>query len=97
MLSEISGPKTLVNGNSSMASSRIVDLASTILASTKKFEECLVSHNLPAPSFDTSTLAMLPPSEELQGAQTVVLEAVSELQALMLGPVAMLRHSALMV
>ena len=80
-----------------MASSRIVDLASTIMASTTEFDKCLEAHRLPSPSFDTSTPAMLPPSGELQGAQTAILEAVSELQALVLGPIAMLRHSALMV
>ena len=93
----VSDPKVLVNGNSTMASSRIVDLASTILASTTKFDKCLESQHLPSPSFDPSTLAMLPPSEELQKTQTVILEAVCELQALVLGPLAMLRHSALTV
>ena len=67
------------------------------MASTTKFDKCLESHNIPSPSFDTSALAMLPPSDELQGAQTAIIEAVSELQALVLGPMAMLRHSALMV
>ena len=80
-----------------MASSRIVDLASTIATSTTEFEKCLESLNVPSPSFDTSTFAKLPPSEELKGAQTSILEAISELQALVLGPIEMLRYIALAV
>ena len=78
-----------------MASSRIMDLASTIMANTARFDVLLEAQNLPSPSFDTSASLSLPPSKELQGAQTAILEAVSELQALVLGPLAMLRSYAL--
>ena len=82
---------------STMQSSRIVDLASIVMANTAKFEVLLGLHKLPSPSFDPSTFAKLPPSEELQGTQTAILEAISELQALILGPIGMLRSNALMV
>ena len=80
-----------------MSSSRIIDLASTILASTTKFDKCLQADNFPSPSFDISAPAKMPPSEELQGAQTAILQAIFELQALVLGPAGMLRSSALSV
>ena len=80
-----------------MPSSRITDLASVVMASTMKFEELLALHKLPSPSFDPSTFAKLPPSEELQETQTAILEAISELQALVLGPIGMLRSNGLMV
>ena len=79
-----------------MAASRISHLASMITDSTTKFEKCLESHNLPSPSFDPSTSSSLPPSVELQGAQTALLEAVAELQALVVGPTWMLRSICLM-
>ncbi|MCJ1436572.1 hypothetical protein MMC27_005952 [Xylographa pallens] len=78
-----------------MASSRIKDLASVVMARTTRFEELLALHKLPSPSFDPSTFATLPPSEELQQAQTAIVEAISELQALVLGPIGMLRTNAL--
>ena len=80
-----------------MPPSRIMDLASIVMASTTKFEELLTLHKLPPPSFDPSTFAKLPPSEELQQTQTTILEAIAELQALVLGPIGMLRSNALMV
>ena len=93
----MSSPKRPVDGGSSMGRTRIMELALNILVSTMKFGNSLESHNLPSPSFDTSTFAKLPPSEELQGAQIAILEAVSELQALVLGPIGMLRSNALAV
>ena len=89
--------RTYVCDERIMASSRIMDLASTIMANTARFDKCLESHNLPSPSFDASKFAKLPPSEELQGAQTAILEAISELQALVLEPTVMLRSMALKV
>ena len=74
-----------------------MDLASVVMASTTKFEELLTTHKLPSPSFDPSTFAKLPQSDELQETQTALLEAISELQALVLGPIGMLRNNALMV
>ena len=74
-----------------------MDLASVVMANTTKFEELLTIHKLPSPSFDPSTFVKLPPSDELQETQTALLEAISELQALVLGPLAMLRNNALMV
>jgi len=85
-LSIISSSLVLLYDESTMASSRIMNLASIIMTSTTRLDKSLESHNLPSPSFDTSTFTKLPPSEELQAAQTAILEAISELQALVLDP-----------
>ena len=79
-----------------MEPSRIQDLATTIAANADKFDQCLKSHNLSA-SFETSAFTMLPESEELQASQSAMLEAISELQALVLGPITMLRAMVLKV
>ncbi|MCJ1291022.1 hypothetical protein MMC34_002564 [Xylographa carneopallida] len=84
-----------LDNQDTMPSSRIIDLASVVMASTAKFEELLALYSLPSPSFHPSTFAKLPPSEELQQTQTAILEAISELQALVLGPIDMLRNNAL--
>ena len=86
-----------LDNQDTMPSSRIIDLASVVMASTAKFEELLALYSLPSPSFHPSTFAKLPPSEELQQTQTAILEAISELQALVLGPIDMLRNNALKV
>ena len=78
-----------------MVSSRIMDLASNIVASTAGFDVFLESLNLHSPLFDVSAIAHLPSSKELQGARIAIIEATSELQALVLGPVGMSRNNAL--
>ena len=65
------------------------------MTNTARFDVFLESHKLPSPSFDPSATTQLPPSKELQGAQTAIVDAINELQALVLGPVTMLRSNAL--
>ncbi|MCJ1282143.1 hypothetical protein MMC26_001466 [Xylographa opegraphella] len=85
-----------MNGEGATPSSRIAELASVVMANTAKFDELLALHKLPSPSFEPSTIAELPLSEELQKTQTAIVEGISELQALVLGPIGMLRNNALM-
>lgn len=66
--------------------SRIVHLASTIAANTKKYDEYLSSQGLPSPSFSTKTPLKLELPDDIAQANNAVVEAIPELQTLMLGP-----------
>ena len=81
---------------STMATSKIQELALKILTNTIKFDQSLEPHNLSA-SFDVSTFQAIPESPQLQAAQTAIIDATTELQALVLGPITMLRSIALKV
>lgn len=66
--------------------SQIVQLAYTIAANTKKYDDYLSSHGLPSPSFEVKTPLKLELPDDIEKANNAVVEATSELQALMLGP-----------
>ena len=68
-----------------MASSRILDLASIVHEHTRQIDEYLSSNGLQSPSFDVSSPRNLPSAVEVS--QSRVLEAMDELNALLLGPV----------
>ena len=70
-----------------MSSSRIVELAGIIQEHTTKLDSYLLSHDLPAPSFDVSYPARVTLPPEIEASQDTVLEASDELTALLLGPV----------
>lgn len=70
-----------------MPSSRIVELAAVIQEHTAKVDSYLNSQNLPSPSFDISSPAILPLPTDIAASQGAVLEATDELNVLMLGPV----------
>jgi uncharacterized protein with FMN-binding domain len=72
---------------SSKSLSRIAQLAATISVSVASIEEILSSKGLPSPSFH-ETAPMLP--REALSAQSAVLDAVAELQDLLLEPLSLL-------
>ena len=72
--------------------SRIAELASLIQVHTLKVDEYISSHGLPSPSFDASMPAQLRFPESIELSSTTVIEATSELQSLMLGPMGFLVH-----
>ena len=66
--------------------SRIIQLASTIAANTKRYDEYVSSNGLPSPSFNAKTPLKLELSDDIVQANNAVIEATSELHGLMLGP-----------
>ena len=72
--------------------SRIAELASLIQVHTLKVDEYISSHGLPSPSFDASMPAQLRFPDSIEPSSTTVIEATSELQSLMLGPMGFLVH-----
>ena len=72
--------------------SRIAELASVIQVHTLKVDEYISSHGLPSPSFDVSMPARLQLPESIELSSITVIEAASELQSLMLGPMGFLFH-----
>ena len=79
--------KTKTAVRTRMPPSRTVELADIIQQHTRKVDEYLTSHDLPAPSFDISQPPRLPLPPEIQASQAAILEASDELTALTLGPV----------
>ena len=71
---------------------KIAQLAAIIAANTTKFDGWLTSHGLPSPSFDIETPLKLELPQEISQARQAVVEASTELQALMLGPVEHLQN-----
>ena len=72
--------------------SRVVELATQILANANKVDGHLRSNNLPQPSFDVDgplDLKMKP--AEIEAARLSAIEASMELQDLLLGPTMLLR------
>ena len=66
--------------------SRIVELAAIISSNTKRYDHFLSSHSLPPPTFDSMGPLDIRVSEEMVRINGIVVEACSELQTLMLGP-----------
>jgi hypothetical protein len=75
-----------------MAPSRIVELSSSIAENTRKVDEYFCTNGLPSPSFEASTPPDLPLPPEVMQAKEAVLEAMDELQALLLGPMPKIFH-----
>lgn len=69
-----------------MGPSRIAELSSSIAENTRKVDEFFIASGLPSPSFDVSTPPDLPLPAEIAQAKEAALEAMDELQALLLGP-----------
>ena len=72
-----------------MATSRIVELATRIAASTLKLDEYIKEHNLPTPSFDINgPKDTLFPKEEVdvETARVAIIDDTQELRRLVLGP-----------
>jgi hypothetical protein len=73
---------------------RIVELSSIIAAETKKVNAFLIENNLATPSLDADALHTIPipdSAEHIKAARAAVIEACSELKALMTGPKELLR------
>jgi hypothetical protein len=69
-----------------MAPSRIVELSTIIDENTRKVDEYFIANGLPTPSFAPSTPPDLPLPPHIGQAKEDALEAMDELQALLLGP-----------
>ncbi|KAI9839036.1 MAG: hypothetical protein M1837_002290 [Sclerophora amabilis] len=74
------------------SSSRINHLASIVVANTATFDEYVSSCGLPSPSFDHTTPLQLDLPDEIKRARDAILEASTELQALVLGPLGHLQN-----
>ena len=72
--------------------SRISELASIIAANTAIYDKYISSQGLPSPSFDINTPFRLNLSDEASLARDTVLEASTELQALLHGPLGYLHN-----
>lgn len=66
--------------------SRIAVLASTIEKNTQVVDKFIAESGLPAPSFDASNPPALPFPPPVEAAKDAALEAMDELEALLLGP-----------
>lgn len=71
---------------SKMANSRIQELSDIIAISVTKIQQGFTERNLPLPSFDEDSPTTFP--LELIGAQDAVIDASSELQDLLMDPMA---------
>ncbi|KAF2707636.1 S-adenosyl-L-methionine-dependent methyltransferase [Pleomassaria siparia CBS 279.74] len=69
-----------------MSPSKIVELSSSIATNTKLVDDYLSENGLPTPSFDASYPPDLPLPPHITQAKQTVLEAMDELEALLLGP-----------
>jgi hypothetical protein len=69
-----------------MSSSRIIVLATIIEQNTRKVDDYLREEGLPSPSFEATNPPDLPLPPPITEAKQAVLEAMDELEALMLGP-----------
>lgn len=68
-----------------MAPSRITKLLSIIDQKTRTVDDFSISNNLPSQSFDAATPPDLPLPPHVTEAKEAALEAMDELQALLLG------------
>ena len=75
--------------------SRISTLASIIAANTAIYDKYIFSQGLPSPSFDTNTPFKLDLSDEASLARDIVLEASTELQDLVHGPLGYIHNQTL--
>lgn len=71
---------------------KTAQLAATIASNTTKFDGWLTSHGLPSPSFDIETPPKLELPEDISQSRQAIVEATTELQALMLGSVGHLQN-----
>lgn len=69
-----------------MSTSRITVLAKVIEGNTRKVDDLLQEQGLPSPSFNATNPPDLPLPPHIKDAKDGVLEAMDELEALMLGP-----------
>jgi hypothetical protein len=79
------------------STNRITELSSIIAKNTALIDDYLTSKNHPTPSLDASALWVLPIPEDavdIKAARQSVMEACSELQALVTGPRELLRFNA---
>ncbi|KAF2123220.1 S-adenosyl-L-methionine-dependent methyltransferase [Lophiotrema nucula] len=72
--------------------SRIVALSTTIHENTQIVDSYLAENGLPSPSFDISTPPDLSLPSDIAKAKEAILEAIDELQTLMLGPMGKIFH-----
>ena len=72
-------------------SSRIAELAVLVSSNTDKVNSYLASKALPSPSFDENGPVDFQLSPEIEAARIAAIDATTELQALLLGPVDLLR------
>lgn len=70
---------------------RVVELASTILSNASKFEAYRTSQGWKPLSLDTDVPVNIGIPEDVAESRDTVLDAVSELQMLMLGPLGILQ------
>jgi hypothetical protein len=76
---------------------RIVQLSTLIASETARLDNFFVSSKLPTPSLDASALWSLPIPEsdtDLWASRNAIIEACSELKALMKGPMELLHFKA---
>jgi hypothetical protein len=66
---------------------RLLELTALIYENTKQVDSYLRNNNLPPPSFDQSYPPVLYLPSEVDVARSAALEAISELQAHLLGPI----------
>jgi len=65
---------------------RIEELVSIISSNASKIDQFLLSEGKPTPSFDADAPKKLDLSQALEQSRTLVLEATTELNELLLGP-----------
>jgi len=80
-----------------MAPSKVVELVSRIMENATKFEEHYRSQGLPAPSFDADQPLKVQLPGDVAGVREAILEASTELQELIQGPVGIIQHAAAFV
>lgn len=75
-----------------MATASILDLASSIEQNTRVVYEYLQENGLPEPSFEATSPPDLPLPPNVSQAKEAALEAMDELQTLLLGPMPKIFH-----
>lgn len=75
-----------------MAPNRIVELSNSIGENSRKIDEFFTANALPSPSFEASTPPDLPLPPDIMQAKECALEAMDELQAVLLGPMPKIFH-----
>jgi hypothetical protein len=73
---------------------RLSELVSVVSENTKKLEEYLASQNHPQPSLEPDSPLTLDLPEEITAYQETALDVVTELRALLLGPIGVLQYQA---
>jgi hypothetical protein len=81
------GPPPAAMAADNQKQSEIVRWSNIIAENTKIYDDYFVQNNLPSPSHGLETPANVPLPLEIQKARDTVMEATTELQALILGPV----------